>query len=531
MLYRLAVTLISLLALANAAFARTPLESAKLRSKAFIESTRQSDSAYHQLEQAIKQPEYVLNNHIRMPVSPDMKATKPFYLSLRDAIFLALRYNPDLQSSELDRVVARYQLRLQQNQFEPQYALDGGANKSWPSATAINDTSLDNANVNATISLNNHLGGKTTLATNNQYNGNEYQPSVTLSLEQPLLRGAGKDMADRNLHDQKDSEKQSKMALKQAVIDKVTAVIEAYRAMIQQNNALKTQRQSLKDAIKTYQQNETRIAAGRLPPSANTQQSFQIAQIKTTLEGQENSRLQASQHLLTTIGLDPDMTIMVPENIHIDKLIIPDEKKSLAYALAHNTNYQNALLEAKKTYRSYLASKNAQHMQLDLTASTRFGEQNGLTGKPFNAFFNGRNSEQRVGLKFSVPINDLGRREQLISAKLTLEKTRLRLTALKRQLKTDIFNTIRSIRTQAHLYELSQKQLAFAKKSYQLELKKQEAGISSSLDVTNSQDQLIRATNNVMSVKITYLNLMSQLQQKLTTTLDVWHLNIGFLSI
>lgn len=494
-----------------------------------IGSLLKGDTVSAAVEHAINAPEYVLTHPINMPIAPNDKQKSFVFLSLRDAIYLSLRYNPDLQSDELDRILSRYQLRLKENEFELQYALSGGGNRSWPNAIAINDTSLTNANISAEVKLNNHQGGTMSVSTDNQLNGNEYQPSLTVSYKQPLLRGAGRAVTDIGLYDQRDSDQQSHLLLKQSVIDKVTAVLEAYRALIQQNNSLHIQKQSLRDAIKTFKENEIRIASGRLAPSVNTQQAFQISRIKTDLEGQENARLLSSQSLLTTIGLDPKMNISVPVNVSLNKLTIPDEQQSLDYAFKHNTAYRVALIEAKKTYRAYIQAKNQQLWQLDLSLSSRIGQQNGITNTPGTSFFNGKNMEQRVSLDFSVPIRDLNRKQQLIAAKLALERTHVQLEAMRRQLRTDILNTIRSIRTQVHMFELSKNQLALAKKAYQLELKKQEAGIASSLDVTNSQNQLISARNNMTSVKITYLNLMSSLAQKLATTLDVWHLNIGFL--
>lgn len=496
----------------------------------FIRQSKQADVTRQQIGRAIKNPEQLLDEPLSLPVSPTVNHQQPLHLSLRDAIYLSLRYSPEIQSAELDRVLNRYQLILQENHFELQYTLDGGANKSWPSASAINNTSLSNANVNAGMSLEHRFGGKTSLSTDNQFNGSDYNPSVTLEITQPLLRGAGRTIAERSLRDQQDSEITNAIGLKKSIVDKVTEVIQSYRALIQQNNSAKTQKQSLVDAEKTYSENETRIASGTIPRTANAQQSLQIATIKTDLQVQENSLRGAKQSLLTSIGLDPNMNINVPSDVTIDKIWIPDEEKTLAYALEHSPTMIDANIAYQKAKRAYVSAKNDQLWKLDLNASTRYGQRNGLTGSQhFATFFNGKNSEQQVGVKFSIPVRDLNRRNTLLEAKLHLEKSRIKVVTTKRQVETDIINTVRDIKTQAGLLAMRKEQLELAQTAYELELKKQEAGISSSLDVTNSQNSLINAKNSLIGVKIAYLNSRSKLEQKLLTTLSVWHLDIGFL--
>src|ERR1700722_2268286 len=48
-------------------------------------------------------------------------------LTLRDAIFLSLRYNPNIRSAEFTRILDKFDLRLAHNSFELHYALAGNA--------------------------------------------------------------------------------------------------------------------------------------------------------------------------------------------------------------------------------------------------------------------------------------------------------------------------------------------------------------------------------------------------------------------
>ena len=59
------------------------------------------NTAEGRLEDAIKQPEYMLHHWVNLPTSPTSHSRKVLHLSLREAILLSLRYNPNIQNAEL----------------------------------------------------------------------------------------------------------------------------------------------------------------------------------------------------------------------------------------------------------------------------------------------------------------------------------------------------------------------------------------------------------------------------------------------
>ena len=167
---------------------------------------------------------------------------------------------------------------------------------------------------------------------------------------------------------------------------------------------------------------------------------------------------------------------------------------------------------------------------MDAGGSVQSGTVNDVTGLNggVRGIYNGKNLNQSARLTLTVPFHDLNRRSQLVSAKIRLEKDRINLIAAKRALITNITNTINSIRSLAKRYQLAQKQVMLAEKSYALEKKKLEAGISSALDVNNTQNQLIQAQSGLIGAKIAYLNQLSALQRTLGTTLDYWQIKLRY---
>lgn len=481
-------------------------------------------SAHERLEEAIRDPEYMLSHWIHLPTSPDASHLKTQYLSLREAILLALRYNPNIQNAELDRIIQRYQLRIAYNEFELQYALAGQASIERNHFKDVGSTNRSTYLFTPELDLKTKLGGELSLNMDNSVAPQgDYNPLLRFSIRQPLLRGFGKAVNEAGLLNAIDTEWLNKLSLKQAAADQITQVITAYRALIVSGNNLQSQRRQLEEAKKSYVINEKKIAAGQLEPTANIQQSYQVESLNLMVEQAENDFKTAAQDLLQTIGLDPNMKLAVPSDVTLEEVVIPDVEQSIAIALEQNTQYLALKMAYRADQRAYAVAKNQQLWQLDASANIQSGtisdvESSGV----INRLFNGRNMTQSAGLTLTIPIRDLNRRNQLIAAKVKLEKDRVNLLAAKRALITTIKNTISTIKSQARRYELAKRQVKLAEQSYELEKKKQQAGIVSTLEVNNTQNQLLQAQMGLISAKIAYLNQLSALHRLLGTTLNDW---------
>ncbi len=122
-------------------------------------------------------------------------------------------------------------------------------------------------------------------------------------------------------------------------MDQITQVITAYRTLIISGNNLKNQKLQLQEAQKSYDINEKKIHAGQLEPTANIQQSYQIESLNLLVEQAENEFKNRAQDLLQIIGLDPDMHLAVPNDVQLEKIVVPNLKTTIRQALKHNAQY------------------------------------------------------------------------------------------------------------------------------------------------------------------------------------------------
>lgn len=432
------------------------------------------EQAEERLKAAIANPEYMLKNWIELPTSPESKKKTRHQLTIREAILLALRYNPNIQNAELDRIIQRYQLRLANNEFELQYALGASGVVQKSTFEGIGSSTNHSFLASPELDLKTKIGTKASVSIdNNVSTNNSYNPVLNLSITQPLLRGFGKSANEAKLLDAIDKEWLNKLSLQQSVMDQITQVITAYRALILSGNNLENQRLQLEEARKSYRINEKKIAAGQLEPTGNIQQSYQIESLSLMVEQGENDFKLASQELLQMIGLDPDLHISVPSDVTIQEIIVPDLQESIAIALSHNTQYLAQKMALRADERAYTVAKNQQLWQLDLAGTVQGGAVNDVTGtgNGLSSIYNGNNITESARVTLTIPLNDIGRRSQLINAKVQLEKDKINLIAAKRALITSVTNTINNIQSLAKRYELAQKQVKLAEQSYALEKK------------------------------------------------------------
>lgn len=461
---------------------------------------------------------------------PDVeKDIKKIHLSLREAILIALRYNPDVTNAEIDRLSQKYNLRLAQWGFEWQYGLEGSVGLNNARANGRNLGTKTNYSVTPTLSKKLKTGTELSLDFDNHQNGIYYSPSATLKLEQPLLRGAPSAVVTKELDDAYDDEIINRLNLKKSIIATIKKIILDYRSLVQANNNVEITKRSLHDAEKTYENNAVQIRLGKLPRTDNITQKAQVESLRLQVTQAINAQNRNRQQLVLDMGLDPDTQVTIPNDISIELTPIPTLSETVNYALKNNMDYLANLVSYKKDKRVLMKAKDDMRWQLNLTAQASVGDGTGTrTDTGFNGIFNGRNHTESVGLNLKVPINDVALKAGLVRAKVSLQQAQTNLQQNRRLLITNIKNLITDLKSQRLQVQISEQAVKLKQQDYELQKKKQQLGKGTSLDVTNSQNALISAKTELINNKITYLNTVSELREILGTTLTNWDVKIRY---
>lgn len=436
-------------------------------------------------------------------------------LTLKEAILLAMRNNPNIRNAELQRVVDKFSLAVAHNQFTPQIMLTGNAffqkGSKGGSYSAF-----------PSVSLLTPLGTQINTSLTHVLN-NEAEPPFTTDLQvvvtQPLLRGFGTAVNKAPWRNATDSEKIAQIQFKEQVITILINVVNAFYQLVQSYNNLRVDKLSLNDSQTTLNQTIAKINAGKAAPADKIQQESNIASQELAISTDENTIRQNYQSLLTLLGLDPEAKIHIDQTIQHQRYPIPSLEKSIEIATIHNLAYQQALLAFNMTERALVVAKNNQLWELNATLTV---------DQPVGNNDPSATGARSLSFDLDVPIRDLARKQELVNAKIQLQQNKTNLEQLKRQLVVDVTNAYYNVKFSIRQVELSQNALKLAQQSLDIAKIKFKYGKTTSFELTSLQTALTSAQLSYIAQQIGYFNTIEAFYQLLGTTLEKWNIVLSY---
>src|SRR3990167_2519330 len=156
-----------------------------------------------------------------------LKIKEDLTLSLNEAILLAVRENPNVQTAQLSYVSQKFNLWVQKWQFYPHYSLQSAATFSRTGSQGQPVSGSHQYSIQPAISLLTPIGTQTTLSYTNTKT-DDYNPGLSAQIAQPLMRGFGRAIVESALNNAKDTDVISSLNIEGVLRTMVTAIINAY---------------------------------------------------------------------------------------------------------------------------------------------------------------------------------------------------------------------------------------------------------------------------------------------------------------
>jgi len=452
--------------------------------------------------------------------------SKPLKLTLTDAIMLAMRQNPNVQSGEIQRVIDKFNLRAAQYEFEPQLSVDG-------SSSYDTDSNAQNYTLGPKVSITNSIGTTFSISADQAFDkepGSDISDGVntTFTIMQPLIKGFGRDVTLAALHNAYDAEKTNKLKLKKTVISAISAVVTDYRTLIQNQNDLITAQGALKRAQLTVTKDRALIKAGRMAKSDLGQAIENVQSTRIDLLTAENTLDKQRLKLLEDIGLNPKTNIVIDDDVSLQKMQLPSEQQSIDLALANNPDYITAVIGIGTLKRAVITSEDADKPELDLTLSrTRSTGLDDTTNAATGATTTGR-PVVSVGLKLTAPIGNVKNESGIVGAKIALEQAEISLNESKRKLIEQVLDARRQVEISWQQALVAQEKVATAKENEEIALKKQSYGLISQFELLSLQNAYTEAEKQATQTKIAYLNNVTAFRAFLGTLVSDWGFEIRY---
>jgi len=464
------------------------------------------------------------------PAAPTPVAAGPrLPLSLADAVFIGLRDNRAVKSAYITRVAEKYDLYVAKGRFYPSAVLDASVEASrdagvtgtttvlTPTATWLIPTG---AQFQFSWSRFDFSGGGV----------NEGTDIATLSVTQPLLRGAGIAVNTAPIKIAQLQEKINRLSLKSTVSNTVTNIIVAYRGLLQAQQQLTIAEQSLERSKTQLQTNQALIDAGRMAAAELVQTQADIANQQVALLAAEQERNSAQLALLSLLAMDLHTDVMAADPLKAEHVAI-DLDRAIAIALDNRPDYLSQRWALDQARQGLIVAKNDRLWTLSAVGSLQHQtERGGLvaidpkTGLPVSGL-NG--FSESVGVELSVPLGDRTLAQAEVQATTGVRTQEVQLADLRQQIEAQVRDAVQGVELTWRQVDAARQARDLASQTLDLEHEKLRAGRASNFEVLSFETSLRAAETQTLSASIAYLDALTLLDQQLGTTLDTWKVSLN----
>lgn len=463
-----------------------------------------------------------------------VKSQATLTLSLDEAILLAVRENPNVQTARLNQVLQKFAVDVQKWQFHPHFAL-GALATTTRTVTAGNLQQYNKGwTVTPTGSLLTPIGTQFTLTpTLNGAGSGGYNKSLSLQVTQPLMRGFGKPIVEAALYNAMDSEKISRLRIEETVRTTITNTINAYLDVIAAEHTLIVDQNALQRSEKSVQQTKLFIKAGKKAGVELVTVQADVANAKTQIENDRNNLQQTRYALLTAIGIDPNTSVII-KDLDITALTqryhVPTLETAKHMILENDIQYQiDQITYEGTTKRNVAVAEDNTRWQLNFTANGMVGENKAVNpNNGINGVLNGTNQTESAMLSLTIPIDDQQAKQALSSAKIALRQADLALKQEKWSKETNAINSWNAIISTERGLSLSRNSEELQNKTYQMSYQKYQYGLIDSIELQSVQQQLITRQQALVNAQIAYLKSLVALDLYLGKTLETWDIGVRY---
>jgi len=473
----------------------------------------------------------------------DMGATRA--MSLTDCIRQALAQNFDVQIQRINPQISLDNLNAAYSGYDPTFNMSGRHNYSVsPGSYSSVIGGVSPPQSSQENSFSSGISGGLLPWTGLQYslNGNLSKTyglssgappssfgSVGITLTQPLLQGFLIDSTRLNIRVNKNLLQQSEQGLRLQLITSVTAVADAYYDLIYAQQNVQVQTNALNLAQTQLDQDNQRVQIGTLAVLSVQQDESQVAQSKANLIAAQ-SALDTDQNTLKNLLTD-DYTHWHGTDIQpTETLLAPQETFNLQDSWAKGMAERPDLLQAKLSVEhSGIELKYARNQllpELDLIGSYGYSGAGTAYENSVDQIGAGNAPNYYYGAQITVPLGNVGPRNQYKAAKASLQQVALQFKQLEQSILVDIDNAVKQAESDYQSVQATKQARIYAEAALDAEQKTYTVGKATTFEVLTYQNNLTAARGQEILALDNYEKSLANLAQQEGTTLQRYNINL-----
>jgi outer membrane protein TolC len=384
--------------------------------------------------------------------------------------------------------------------------------------------------------------------------------AMSLSLTQPLLRGAGIAVNNRFIRIAKNQVRISDLVFKQQVIATVSTVANLYADLVSFNENVRVKKSALSLAQKLYNDNRTQVQIGTLAPIEIVKAEAEVARAEQDLTVAETQVLQQEtilKNYLSRTGVNSP-TVAEARIVPTDQLRMPQTEAIepiqdlVETAVKNRPELAQTDIAIENSRISLQGDKSQLLPQLDLIAGATnnalagsvntlplptTGSAAGLVRQANPAFLGGLGTvwsqifgrnypDYSVGFQLNIPLRNRSAQADIIRDQLTLRQNELRQRQELNQIRVDVQNALIGLQQSRAQYQAAVKSRVLQEQTLDAEQKKYALGASTVFFVIQAQRDLATAQGAEVSALSSYNRARVSLNRATGRILDVYSVSI-----
>jgi len=531
---------------------------------AFLSAQAQSPESYRgMLTARVRADKLPPPQHLK-----DFKQDGKLTLGLRDAILLTLENNSNVQIDETQIEAQKFNLLGQFSPFDPSLQSSLNINRySTPSYSQ-----LQGVGVSATATLNSlSQTGQVTytqtfspgtniqaVISSNKYSTNNsyyyfnpfFSSTLTFTVTQPLLRGAGRFANTALIKIARRSLQQSSSSFEAEVNDAILNVVSQYWNAVEARGALDVQQKSLKLAEASYDRDKRSLELGALPPLDIYRSQSEVAARKVGVIQAAYALTQAEEALRLTIGADRDPQANTLELNLTEKPEIEGELENIdaETALTLALSQRPELDAVKDALANDADSIRLAHNQLEPNLQFQgFYQSSGLGGNEYNLLTGalvapggfGTSMSQLFGfgypgyggtLSLTLPVRNRAGQANLGNALVSRARDLETGGQIREQITREVHDAVHQLDEARQALTAGQASFDLAQKTLTSEQRKYELGAETNFFVLDAQTRLAQAELILLQTQVNYRIALAAVGHSTGNLLSPYHLQIAELS-
>ncbi|MGH7952009.1 MAG: TolC family protein, partial [Limisphaerales bacterium] len=349
------------------------------------------------------------------------------------------------------------------------------------------------------------------------------QGSIGVSLTQPLLKNFWINQTQLTIRVDKNRLKYSKQGLRGQIISTVTAVQNAYYELIFAQENVQVQQEALKLAQTQLDEDNQRVQIGTLAQLDVQQDQAQVAQNQANLilaQSTLGTDQRTLKNLLTDQYSEWNGTKIQPTATLEAPLELFNLQDSWSKGMTERPDLLQARLNVEQQGIQLKFYRNQLFPELDLIGTYGYNGASREFSGTFGEFNEGNAPFYSYGAQLSMPLSNIGARNNYKAGKATLQQVVLQLKQLEQNVMVEIDNDIGVARADYQSVNASRQARIYADAALKAEQKKYAVGKSTTFTVLQLQNTLTADRAAEIRALANYNEALAALARDEGTTLE-----------